>query len=306
MVTLSLNIPLPADFQRKDFLEFHSRDAMQVSERLTATSLEKGILWSENPACIRFLFEPQQVLVELAVDNHGNLPTENELLIKASHMLGLTQSTPAFEATFQTHPDIGALLAKQRGLRVPQSASLFEALSWAVTGQQISLGAAIAIRRKLILHAGIRHSSGIHCYPDAAQIAAISATEFRALGFSKTKAETLTTVSRMVLQGSLPLPQWANCQPIDEITQQLLNIKGIGRWTVNYTLLRGLAWLDGSLHGDAAVRSKLSALLSSHTVLSEKEASLWLEQFSPWRALVAAHLWAMEKKLSQLTLYLQD
>ena len=34
-------------------------------------------------------------------------------------------------------------------------------------------------------------------------------------------------------------------------------LKGIGPWTVDYALLRGFARLDGSLHGDAAVRRQL-------------------------------------------------
>lgn len=101
----------------------------------------------------------------------------------------------------------------------------------------------------------------------------------------------------MVTVGTLSLDEWNANKPIEEITQTLLNIKGIGRWTVNYTLLRGLGWLDGSLHGDAAVRNKLSLLLNSHNEISEKETSIWLEQFSPWRALVAAHLWAMKKPI---------
>ncbi len=58
------------------------------------------------------------------------------------------------------------------------------------------------------------------------------------------------------------------------------------------TLLRGLGWLDGSLHGDVAVRGALQALLDVPERIDEKRARTWLEPFSPWRALVAAHLWA--------------
>lgn len=54
--------------------------------------------------------------------------------------------------------------------------------------------------------------------------------------------------------------------------------------------MRGFAWLDGSLHGDAAVRRYLQVLLKQDT-LTAKQTEQWLQQFSPWRALVAAHLW---------------
>lgn len=296
-MTLSLNIALPNDFRFQDFLEFHCRDVSGISERKTANSLEKGILWSDLPARIRFNFENDTVIAELSLD--GAMPAQSESKFESLvfNMLGLNQSTSRFEATFESHPHIGKLIAEQHGLRVPQSASLFEALTWAITGQQISLSAAISIRRKLIQHVGITHSSGIACYPDARQLALIAEDDFRHLGFSKSKAATLINISNMVTEGTLPLDKWSADKPIEEITQTLLNIKGIGQWTVNYTLLRGLGWLDGSLHGDAAVRNKLSSLLDSKNGISEKETSTWLQQFSPWRALVAAHLWAMEKPI---------
>ena len=128
-------------------------------------------------------------------------------------------------------------------------------------------------------------------------MALITEDDIRALGFSRSKANTLITVSQMVINGDLPLGHWVIAESIDEITQTLLSVKGIGRWTINYTLLRGIGWLDSSLHGDAAVRNKLGLLLACNDEVSENEASTWLEQFSPWRALVAAHLWAMKLPL---------
>lgn len=73
---------------------------------------------------------------------------------------------------------------------------------------------------------------------------------------------------------------------------------GIGPWTLNYTLLRGFGWLDGSLHGDVAVRRGLQLLLESDEKITEAEAQTWLVEFSPWRALVAAHLWAAKSTLA--------
>ena len=75
------------------------------------------------------------------------------------------------------------------------------------------------------------------------------------------------------------------------IEDSLLAIKGIGPWTVHYALLRGFGWLDGSLHGDVAVRNALARLLDLPAV-SQNDAEQWLAAFAPWRALVAAHLWA--------------
>ena len=122
----------------------------------------------------------------------------------------------------------------------------------------------------------------------------VYAESLRAAGFSATKAQTLITVSAKVLSGELPLDAWQENMPIDTLRERLLDIRGIGPWTVNYTLLRGFGWLDGSLHGDVAVRHGMQILLDSPDKISEKAAQQWLAEFSPWRALLAAHLWAMK------------
>ncbi|MEQ1967988.1 hypothetical protein ABLA30_13355 [Xenorhabdus nematophila] len=65
-------------------------------------------------------------------------------------------------------------------------------------------------------------------------------------------------------------------------------------WTINYTLLRGFNYLDGSLHGDVAVRRNLQYLLRQEDKVSAELAEKWLVNFSPWKALVGAHLWRQQ------------
>ncbi len=289
--------PLPANFRKEDFFEFHRRDALAFAEKITQETLQKGLVWEGHPACLTIHILDQHADAELAVDGAPHPIATGLLQSMAQRMLGLTQPIDIFEQTYQSHAQLGPLIARHPGLRVPLSATPFEALTWAVTGQQISVGAAIALRRKLIHAAGLIHSSGLACYPDADRVAALSVAELRQVGFSQTKAHTLLTLSRMVQDGQLPLADWVtNLPDADEIRERLLRIRGIGPWTVNYALLRGFGWLDGALHGDAAVRRGLQTLLQSSEPISETQASQWLAQFSPWRALVAAHLWALNRE----------
>ncbi|HSC84314.1 MAG TPA: 3-methyladenine DNA glycosylase 2, partial [Pseudomonas sp.] len=190
---------------------------------------------------------------------------------------------------------LGVLIASTPGLRVPQSSTPFEALSWAISGQQISLAVAISLRRKLIQLAGRAHSSGLLCYPDAPAVAALDEQQLRQAGFSQAKTQALLLLSREIVAGNLPLEQWQAEAPAELIGERLLALRGIGPWTVDYALLRGFARLDGSLHGDVVVRRQLQRLLDAEEKLSQPFVRDWLLAFSPWRALVAAHLWAMPR-----------
>lgn len=291
---MSCKIDLPHDFRTRDIFEFHNRDAQAVAERLDGSTLQKGLAWQGQPACLTIAFDARQAVAELSVDGLADAGDLAALKALVQRMLGLTQPIGEFERHYREHPQLGPLIAKQSGLRVPVSASPFEALTWAVTGQQISVSAATSLRRKLIQVAGLKHSGGLACYPDASRIAGLSLEQLRLAGFSQTKAQTLLILSQMVRDQRLPLDQWiADAPPIEEIREQLLRIRGIGPWTVNYALLRGFGWLDGSLHGDAGVRRGLQSLLGRSESITENEAQRWLAAFSPWRALIAAHLWAM-------------
>lgn len=292
MSQLDCSLELPADYRVAELLAFHRRDTQALAERVRGDGLDKGVLWHGQPACLSIRFDVASVSACLMVDGAvaGDVGSLRGLV---AHMLGLGQPVRDFETAHAGHPQLGPLLARQAGLRVPQAPTPFEALSWAISGQQISLPVAISLRRKLIQLAGRQHSSGLLCYPDAEAVVGLQESQLRAAGFSQAKAQALLLLSREIVAGHLPLDAWLANEPAEVITERLLALRGIGPWTVDYALLRGFARLDGSLHGDAAVRRQLQRLLGSADKLSQPFTRDWLAPFSPWRALVAAHLWAM-------------
>ncbi|MGK2914418.1 MAG: DNA-3-methyladenine glycosylase 2 [Porticoccaceae bacterium] len=300
---LSCSLALPAGFRIADILSFQSRDAQAVAEKVDGGSFQKGLSWEGQAARLSIRFANRNANVELAVDGTTDGTTtgsKTALEQMARRLLGLRQPIEAFEHQYRTHPLLGPLIARNPGLRVPQTATPFEALTWAITGQQISVNAAISVRRKFIQAAGLRHSSDLWCYPDARRVASLTTDGLRQAGLSHTKARTISELSQRIEQNLLPLDTWMNTPLITGMTAemaadihaQLMLIRGIGPWTISYTLLRGFGHLDGSLQGDVAVRRKMQALLGVDEHISEQFAARWLAEFSPWRALVAAHLWA--------------
>ncbi len=290
------HLPLPAHYRFQDMLAFHARDREALAEQVGAATLRKGLWWRGQPVVLQVEFAPGQAQVQWQMADGGQALAAQEWLPLVQRMLGLKQDIAAFEAQWSGHPLLGPVLRQQMGLRVPVAGTPFEALAWAVMGQQISVAAAVSLRRRLILAAGLRHASGLYCHPQAEQVLALGLEPLRQSGFSQAKARSLLAVSEAVQDGALPLQVWAAAPqlPVEQIRAALLAIKGIGPWTVGYTLLRGFGWLDGSLHGDVAVRRGIARLLQADADLGQAQAEAWLAPFAPWRALVAAHLWAMQ------------
>ncbi len=282
------DIVLPPGYRVSDVLAFHGRDLEGVAEQVDAGGLRKGVLLDGVPTLLELRFDTGVAHCRVAYDGPVTPALQTRAHDALLNILGLRIDPGVFAALVRDDPWLGPIVARQPGLRIVQSATVFEALTWAIIGQQINLTFAINLRRTLIQVAGRAHSSGLWCYPEAVDVARLDLTELTGRKFSKAKAETILRVAQMVVDGSLVLEREAGL----DVSDALLAIKGIGPWTVNYVLLRGYGYPDCSLHGDVAVRAALHALSGSEARPSVPEAERLLTRYAPHRTMAAAYLWA--------------
>jgi DNA-3-methyladenine glycosylase II len=291
-LSLSFTLELPKNYRAQEILSFHARDPEQLAERITETSISKAILINNHSALINVELFPREARCTLQTDDpKASVAVARQII---SGLLGLTISVESFERKMKLDALLGTLVLRQKGLRIPQTATPFEALTWAIIGQQINLRFAIQLRHTLIKLAGAKHPGGLYCYPDAALVCRLKLEQLTANKFSRAKAETLLRVANLVLAGVLPLDTWQQSgADVNTMQNALLNVKGIGPWTAHYTLMRGFGVADCSLHGDVAVRKALAKTRGvDETAPTIKEAEAMLSAYAPYRSLVAAHLWA--------------
>ena len=299
----SVVIGLPSGYRIADVLAFHGRDAEGVAEQVETHGLRKGVLLDGIPTLFDITVDSDSARCRIDCDVPGAksnaagtdagpaLPARLQSLAHDAllNILGLRIDPAPFAAFARGDALLGPVLARQPGLRIVQSATVFEALTWAIIGQQINLTFAIALRRTLILQAGRRHASGLWCYPEARDVARLDIEQLTSRKFSQAKADTILRVARMVEDGSLSLDRTRDPA---EVSAELLAIKGIGPWTVNYVLLRGFGYPACSLHVDVAVRAALHQLGASAERPRGQEAGRLLKRYQPHRTMAAAYLWA--------------
>jgi DNA-3-methyladenine glycosylase II len=280
-------IALPAGYRHADAYTFHGRDADALAEVVDANAgrIRKGVLLDGVPTLLDITLHADRAECTVAGDGAAPGDAVHDALV---NMLGLRIDPAPFEDAVRDDPLLGLVVARQPGLRVIQSASVFEALTWAIIGQQINLPFAIALRRTFIMQAGRAHSSGLWCYPEAADVARLDLEQLTSRKFSGAKAETLLRFARLVAEGALSLDRADDAAAVGE---RLLAVKGIGPWTVNYGLLRGWGYADCSLHGDVAVRNAIGRLRGTERP-GLREAETFLEAYRPHRTMAAAYLWA--------------
>jgi len=303
----SFTLALPPGYRLGDVLAFHRRDAEAVAEQVTDNGLRKGVMLAGVPVLLDVVFEgrfdqaadhaiaPGRAVCTVHADGKLSAAARRRMHDQAHdamlNILGLRIDPAPFCAAAALDPLLGDLVRAQPGLRIVQSATVFEALTWAIIGQQINLSFAIALRRTFIEQAGRRHSSGLWCYPAATDAAALDIEALLSRKFSRAKAETLLRLARLVDSGALDL-DISPANSIEQIAAALLAVKGIGPWTVNYALLRGYGYADCSLHGDVAIRAALQALLKEDSKPDMARTEQLLARYAPHRTMAAAHLWA--------------
>ncbi len=289
----TFTFPLPDDARLADILAFHGRDPESPSERVVGDTLHKATRLGGRPARLAL----RLALGEATVQVHGakvRKADEAELHRQAARLLAVAGDAAAFEAKHRKHPQLGPLIRHRPGLRIPQTATVFEALVWAILGQQVNLPFAYKLRQRVIRLAGEEAGEGLVAHPTPEALAARDPEAFAPLQLSRAKAACLVRTAQAVASGDLPVEDLPQLEAAD-VVARLTALKGIGPWTAQYVLLRGCGHLDGLPLGDSALATAAQRLWGLAERPKGPELERLMEPFRPWRSLATYHLWASLK-----------
>ncbi len=210
----------------------------------------------------------------------------------ARKILGLDFPVAAFYAWAERDPVLTSLTRQFCGLRPTLCPDLFEMLVTSITAQQINLRFAFAVRSRLIRQFGEQlHIAGktYFAFPSPENLAAQDPTDLRALQFTAKKSEYIIDLARAICNGKLKLSDIAT-QSNEEIAARLLPIRGIGRWTIDWLLARGLGRGDAIAAGDLVVRKAIRFFYLPEQDCTELEARLIAEKWGQFTNLTVHYL----------------
>ncbi|MET0405322.1 MAG: Ada metal-binding domain-containing protein [Cystobacter sp.] len=286
---------LPPGYRAEDVLAYHGRDPEGPAERRRGSFLAKALVLEGEPVILQLDFQARGVWCEVkgapgARLRPGVLAAAHGALVR---MLGLDSDASGLEGRAEREAHVARLVAGRRGLRVPLAPEPFQALAWAIIGQQINVSFATTLRRELIDLAGrpIAGGEGMRAHPTAAEVAALDAEALTSRRFSRSKAEYLLGAARAVVQGALPLEVLADGSA-RTAEERLRTIRGCGPWTARYVMMRGLGFADCVPIGDSGLSTGLQRFRGLPTRPDAKETEVLMEPFSPHRSLATCHLWA--------------
>ncbi len=174
---------------------------------------------------------------------------------------------------------------RQLGPRLPGAFDGFEVAVRAIIGQQVSVKAARTIHARLVERLGESITTPFpaitHVHPTAERVASASIEELASIGLPKARAAALLALAEAVASNRLRLGAGADPDATREV---LLSLPGIGPWTAEYVLMRGLGAPDAFPDGDLGLQRAFG--------VARKALVARAEAWRPWRAYAAILIWS--------------
>lgn len=258
-------------------------------ERASAATLIKAVTIAATPAILSLTARGGTVhcRVDAAEKAELDMFAAHAIVLR---LLGFAPDPAPFERMARRDPRLSALVARHPGLRIPQTATVFEGLTWAIIGQQINLPFAFRLRRELVSLAGHPAGGGLIAHPPPSTVARLDYGDLERLRFSRRKAEYLIDAARQIAAEALPVEELPRL-PADEARDRLEKVRGLGPWSSNYVAMRACAFGDCAPLGDTGLAAGLQNLLQLPRRPNLDETRRLMEEFKPFRSFVTFHLW---------------
>jgi DNA-3-methyladenine glycosylase II len=246
--------------------------------------------------------------VEVAVSQHG--PSEAALLqvfvagqplrpavrgavtSALERLLGLSIDLTEFYQFAAHHRPLAPLAQRFRGMKPPRFATVFESVINSMACQQMTLTLGIRLLSDLAVAFGAAFDNGdgtVYAFPRPANLAGLNPPDLRRLGFSQQKGKAMIELARSIVEGRLDLEHFVDLSD-DEAVKRLCELRGVGRWSAEYVLLRGLGRTHIFPGDDVGGRNNLRRWLGLNKPLDYGSVREELSSFGEYAGLVYFHL----------------
>jgi len=283
----AFTLTLPTGYHLGYLRRALSRDIYSLTDRLVGDVYTSAVQLSTGPALLTLRITAATIQAEISA---GTGAEAHALVVG---LLGLDQDATAF-ARLAKKLGLARLVAGRPELRISQTPSIFDGLLWSIIGQQINFPFACLLKRRLVERTGVPLAAGLYAPPTPVAVAALEPADLLPLQFSRQKADYVIQTARLITAGKL-VPSSLRTLSATRAERTLLEVRGLGPWSVNYLMMRALGFADCVPYGDTGVTSGLQTLLKLEERPDGDATRRLMPMFSPYRSLATAHLWQFKQ-----------
>ena len=272
----------------------HGRFQKSLPDLYEAGQYKRVLRLGRKPVLIIASSKGSTEKPRIRVETHPQLSTPKQQCLQnlLDVMFGSSFDFNGFRRVARKDRLMNTIARELAGLRPIAPPTMFEALVIAITEQQISLNAAIAIRSRLVERWGdiVRYGGmKFYAFPTANSLASATSAQMRILGLSRSKALYIRELAGKVGRRELDLE---SLRALDDesAVAELTKIKGIGRWSAEYALVRGMGRVNSLPADDLGIQRAVSRAYFSGRKIGSKEVRRVLDKFTPYSGIAAFYL----------------
>ena len=187
----------------------------------------------------------------------------------------------AKRALARRDPVMGAIMRSHPKVFLAKRGDPFLTLARAICGQQISVKAAQSVWDRVTACCGAVSPENI---------LARKRTELRACGLSERKVEYIADLAQHFADGSVHVQRWPDMDD-EAIIAELIEVRGIGRWTAEMFLIFNLLRPDVFPLDDLGLQKGIRVSYFRSRKISVKTMLKLGETWRPWRSVATWYLW---------------
>ena len=168
----------------------------------------------------------------------------------------------------------------------PRRRSPYETLTRAIAHQQLNGRAAETILGRFV---ALFPKNGR--FPSPAAVLAVRPSALRRVGFSGAKVLAIRDIARHAVAGTVPTTRGCARLTDDQLIERLVQIRGVGRWTVEMLLIFTLCRPDVLPVDDFGVREGYRIAYGLRAQPTPKQLREYGERWTPYRSVAARYLW---------------
>ncbi|MHA6533101.1 DNA-3-methyladenine glycosylase family protein [Paenibacillus sp. BAC0078] len=295
MNDLLFELPLPEFFDFDVCLEYLNRSPLECLYRTDREGVTRYFNLDNLPVLIRLTVpEGSKLRVTLL---HGTTPgpaAQEWLARYIMEWFDLERDLAPFYRVAEADPLLQPLAVQHRGLRIVGIPDLFEALCWAILGQQVNLAFAYRLKHQLTAAFGKSlewEGQTYYEFPAPEVFAEVELEELCALQLTRSKARTVLEVAALIASGGLSREDLLAMPSPEAAEQRLLQIRGVGPWTSQYVRMRCLNDTTAYPVGDVGLQNAVKFLAGMDRKPTPAELLQLSEPWRGWEAYATFYLW---------------
>lgn len=291
----SVCLKMPSEFDFSQCLKFLSRSPLERCHTVEADTLFKLIKFDNRPILLKIRSPNNDYL---CIDFLTPRPKKSIRAQTAKYVwdwFDLDTDLKPFYRMAKNDPVLKPVAQNLYGLRMMKISDLFEAICWAMIGQQINLAFAYTLKKRLVESFGEKlhfNNNTYFLFPSPHSVSRLSVTDLRQLQFTRRKAEYIIELARKIELGHLAKKTLLSKDHFESTRKELLLMRGVGKWTAEYVCLRCLGDPGAFPVDDIGLQNAIKQQLGLNEKPTVDEILRYACAWKNWQAYATFYLWS--------------